>query len=327
MLSSMDYSKLRKELLLHLRGQLAQSQVNKKLGVNFNKMYRWESGVSHIMWPDFVDLCRILKIPLDKYLADSFSFKESAQSTATLVQHFTGGSTLKEVADNLKVSRYTLSRWLKNISAPTLEQMFALMDFASPDFLRFLEFLTGDQVLPSAAEEMRLYRAQVKHYFSYPWMSILLSALETKGYAKQATDEYLANKTKIPLKEIQRALPELAESGVIKWNGKRWSCDLHRVAVKSTSKDRQKMARYVFGTTFNAIQYSPGNENMRLAYKMFSLNKKAYPLMLQKFSEFFIDLGKIIDAHQEDADSVYMFSAGIIDFDELKENPIHKEEK
>lgn len=323
----MNYSKLKKELLLHLRGQLAQSQVNKKLGVTFNKIYRWESGTSHVMWPDFVDLCRVLKIPLDQYLQDSFSFKQPGKNTAGLVQHFAGYSTQKDIAEKIEISRYTLSRWLKGVSAPTLEQMFALMDYATPDFLRFLEFLTDGEILPSVSEEMRLYHAQVKHYFAYPWMSVLLSALETKGYAKDPTDEYLAQKTKIPLSEIKKAIPDLAESGVIKWNGKKWVCDMHRIAVKSTLQDRLKMFRYVYGTTYNSIAYAPGNENIRLAYKIFSLNKKAYPLLLQRFSEFFNDLGKIIDAHQEDADGVYIFSTGIIDFDELKENPIHKEEK
>jgi transcriptional regulator with XRE-family HTH domain len=323
----MDYSKLKKELLLHLRGQLAQSQVNKKLGVSFNKTYRWESGTSHLMWPDFVDLCEVLKIPLDKYLADAFSFREPGKNTAALVQHFTGETTLKDTAQSLKISRYTLSRWLKDTSAPTIEQMFELMDFASPEFLKFLELLTGGVILPSSAEEMRLYHAQVRHYFAYPWMSILLSAIETKGYAKNPTESYLAEKTKIPLNEIKKAIPELAESGVIKWSGKRWRCDLHRVAVKATSKDLMKMANYVYGTTLNAVPYSPKNENIRLAYKMFSLNKKAYPLLLQRFSEFFMDLGKIIDAHQQDADGVYMFSTGIIDFDELKENPFNKEDE
>lgn len=314
----MDYSQLKKELLPHLRGQDPQSQVDKKLGVTFAKTYRWESGTTRLMWPDFISLCKTLKIPADEMLKAAFSFHGDIKRSAPLVQHFTSTSTQKEISEVLKISRYTISRWLRGTSEPTFEQMLALMDFASPDFLHFLEMITGGTILPAAKERIPQQRLQMKHYQSYPWLSVLLSAIDLKSYRNNPSDQFLADKTKLPLAEIQKALKEFQESGMVEWTGTHWRTSGHRMYHQGSQEDKQRILRYVFGTSLKAIDTAPGNENMQLNWKIFSLNKKAYGQILQRYTEFFNDLGKIIDANQEDADNVFLFSVGIIDYDQLK---------
>jgi transcriptional regulator with XRE-family HTH domain len=314
----MEYAQLKRELLIHLRGQLAQSQVNKKLGLTFNKMYRWESGTSHIMWPDFVDFCDALKIPLKKFVKEAYSFSENLKLSPALVKHFVGQSTQKEISETLEISRYTLSRWLKGTSDPTLDQMFALMDYASPDFLRFLEMITQGVVLPVAQLRINQSRLQMQHYASYPWLSILLSALEMKSYHKNPSDEYLAEKTKLPLAQIKKALKDFEKSGLVKHDGNCWRTTVHRMFLNATSEDKINIARYIYGTTLKSVDNGIGNPDMRLSWKIFSLNKKAYDQVLQRYTEFFNDLGKIIDSNQEDADNIYVFSVGIVDLDQVR---------
>jgi transcriptional regulator with XRE-family HTH domain len=314
----MEFAQLKRELLIHLRGQLAQSQVNKKMGVTFNKMYRWESGTSHVMWPDFVDFCEALKIPLKKFVKEAFSFSENLKISSTLVKHFVGQSTQKEISETLEISRYTLARWLKGTSDPTLEQVFALMDYASPDFLRFLEMITHGVILPVAQLRMDQSRLQMQHYASYPWLSVLLSALELKSYHKNPSDEYLAEKTKLPLPQIRKALKDFEASGLVKHDGNSWRTTVHRMFLNASSEDKLNIARYVYGTTLKAVENGIGNPDMRLSWKIFSLNKKAYDQVLQRYTEFFNDLGKIIDNNQEEADNVFVFSVGIVDLDQVK---------
>jgi len=314
----MDYSQLKEELLPYLRGRVPQSEVDKKLGVNFAKTYRWESGTTHLMWADFISLCKTLKIPIDDMLKEAFTFHGDIVRSAPLVKHFTGTSTQKEISEVLQISRYTLSRWLKGTSEPTFEQMTALMDFASPDFLRFLELITGGAVLPTAKARITQQRLQMRHYASYPWLSVLLSALELKSYRENPSDQFLASRTKLPLGEIQEALKEFQESGIIEWTGTHWRTSVHRMYIQASREDKLRILSYVFGTSLKAIDTAAGNENIRLSWKIFSINKKAYRQILQRYTEFFNDLGKIIDANQEDADNIFLFSAAIIDYDQLK---------
>jgi transcriptional regulator with XRE-family HTH domain len=317
----MDYSQLKKELLPHLRGRIPQSQVDKKLGVTFTKTYRWESGTTHLMWSDFVSLCIALKIPINDFLKEAFTYHGEIKSSAPLVQHLTGTSTQKEILEVFQISRYTLSRWLSGFSEPTFEQMLALMDFGSPDFLRFLELITAGTILPSTQERTTQDRLKMKHTMSYPWLPVLLSALELKSYRSNPSDQYLAVKTKLPIEEIHKALKELQESSIIEWTGAYWRTLVHRRYLQSSREDNQHMARYVFDTSLKAIDTSAGNKNMRLSWTIFSLNKKAYAEIIQRYTEFFNDLGKIVAANQEDADNIFLFSAGIIDYDHLKSNP------
>ncbi len=316
----MDYSQLKKELLPHLRGRIPQSQVDKKLGVKFTKTYRWESGTTHLMWSDFMSLCNALKIPIQDILKEAFTFHGEFKKSVPLVQHFTGTSTQKGILEALQISRYTLSRWLSGVSEPTFEQMLALMDFGSSDFLRFLELLTAGTVLPSVQKRTMQQRLQMKHSLTYPWLPVLLSALELKSYLTNPSDQFLADKTKLPIEEIHKALKELQETGMVEWTGTHWKTLVHRGHHQTSGEDNQYTARYVFGTSLKAVDSSVSNRNMRLSWKIFSLNKKAYGELMQRYNEFFNDLGKIVAANQEDADNIFLFSACIIDYDHLKSN-------
>lgn len=150
----MDYLQLKKELLPHLRGRVPQKQVDKKLGLTFAKTYRWESGQTRLKWSDFIGICQVLKVPIEDVLGKSFSFHGDVTESALLVRHFFGTSTQKEISDALKFSRFILARWLKGASEPTFEQMMALMDFASPGFLRFIELITDGTILPVSKERL-----------------------------------------------------------------------------------------------------------------------------------------------------------------------------
>ena len=283
----MNYSQLRKELLVHLRGKIPQEQVNKKLGLTFNKVYRWESGTDHLMWPDFVKLGKVFKINIEGIVKEVFTFHDDPKKSHLLVKHFAGTTTQVELAKILGISRYTLSRWLKGTSHPQLEQMFALMDFVSPEFLRFLEAITKGVVLQSTQERILQNRSQSGFYSDYPWLSTLLSAIETTSYRSHPSDKTLAKKTKLPLEDVQKALDDFSKAGIIEWNGKHWETKLNRIFLKASPDDILKIAKYVFSTTFQSIEHSKGNKEMRLSWKIFSLNKNAYGKILQRYTEFF----------------------------------------
>lgn len=316
-MGSMNYMNLQRDILVSLRGNKTQSELNEKLGFSFNKVYRWEKGRTHISWEEFVKLCAVLQVNLEPCLNECYSYYDDVCNPALLVQHFVGRNRQVDVAQHISTSRYTLSRWLSGSSSPTLDQMLSLMDYGSVDFLRFVEKLTHNSKLPSIEEKLREDHIQLKMFNKYPWMSSLLSAIDLDLYKKNPSDEFLSEKSKIPLSVMKDAIEDLSRSGLLEWNGKYWETRVKRISFRGSPESQKRMARYVYNTVIDGVEASFEKPQMKFSWKLFSMNQKSYEKMLHKYTEFFNELGTLIDASQEGADKIYLFSVGIVDYDYL----------
>ncbi len=195
--------------------------------------------------------------------------------------------------------------------------MLALMDYGSIDFLRFLEILTGHLKLPSIKNEIEQEQLRSKVFYDFPWLFALLSALDLKSYQNNPTESFLSKKSKLPLADVKRTMKALEEADLIEWTGRFWKTKFHRVNIKGSPEDIKKVGRYIYSTSAAAMQHSYGVKSSRFSWKLFSLNKQAYEKVLQKYTEFFNELGPIIDSNQEGADSIYLFSVGLINYEDV----------
>jgi transcriptional regulator with XRE-family HTH domain len=315
----MDYSSLQKDILQHLRGGRSQDKVSKRLGFGFNQIYRWESGVTQLRWIDFVNLCEVYKAKLPASIKECFGYFEDLRDSAKLTRHFIAKNPQSLIASQLGVSRSNVSRWLKGSLVPSLPQMLALMDFASADIFRFIEMLTGTQELPSVQQELKLERKQSEIYYHFPWVSAVLSAIGMDEYQNNPSDEFLAKKSKLPLKVVKKTLAGLEEALLLYWKENKWVARVYRNSVGINREalircHRYNLARAADGLEAAAPKSTPG---LRISGKMFSLNQAHYEKILQCYNEFFNELGTLIDAGQDESDKIYLFSMSFIDFDFL----------
>jgi transcriptional regulator with XRE-family HTH domain len=313
----MNYQALQSDVLKALRSGRKQPLINELLGFKVNQVYRWESGRTQMSWAQFVEFCEICDSPLESSLQKCFSFFGKPLDTANLVQHFVGSQKQTVFAKEIQTTRYTLSRWLRGLQTPNLDQMFRMMYVGSIDFFRFLEELTRNAKLPSIQEDLKKERDHLALYDQFPWLSILLSALDLATYSKNPTIGFLSEKTKLPALQIQEALQALYEQGLLHWNGRHWETRVQRLAMRGSMDMRQKLARYSFSRTLDGVDAAFGNPAVRFSWKQFSLNQQQYEKLLQKYTEFFNELGGLVDQGQKDADKVYLFSAAFVDFDLL----------
>jgi hypothetical protein len=315
--AKMNYKSLSAELVVAIRGHRSQGQVNQKLGFSYNRAHRWETGKVPIKWREFVSLCHVCRAPLVKALRESFSYFESVEKSEALVRHFVGTNQLTTVSQAIGVSRFTLSRWLTGQTEPNLWQILALIYFASVDFLRFLEIITASADLPTLREQFRLDRIQLDMFHKYPWLSVLLSAIDLEEYRLNPSEEWLAQKAKLPLESVKNAISDLSSAGLLLRKDGVWETALKRTALRGSLEGRKRISEYVLSQTLAASRTGFGNPMMRFSWKIFSINHDRYELILQKYTEFFNELGTIIDAGQKGADKIYLFSVGLIDYDQL----------
>lgn len=323
----MDYRALQTDLLRSIRQKKTQAAISQKLGFEFNQVYRWESGRTQVDWVDFVEFCLVCKAPLQEALETGFSYFGDPRDFASLTQHFVGKQTQASLARDLGISRYTLSRWVRGRNAPNLQQMMKLMHLGSLDFYRFSETLAKMNPLPSIQAELQREKNHLALYERFPWLSTLLSALDLAGYPKDPTLRFLSQKTRVPIADLKRALEALQAQDLLHWNGRHWETRMKRLTIRGSSAMRCRLARHVLERALDGVESAVGQPSMRYAWKQFNLNQKQYELLLQKFSEFFNEMGQIIDHGQKDADKVYLFSAAFVNYDLLplqKESPFSK---
>jgi len=314
----MDFHKLSSEIIPALRGKRSQQQMSHLMGYTFNQVHRWETGKTRIKWNEFLHYCQLTKAPLTKSIKEAFTYFGDLADQKKLLRHFLGPHSIATLCKELNYSPSTFSRMLNGKTEVTLDQVLQIMDFGSIDFLRFIEILCKGAPLPEITKKSEIDHKFLKLYGKYPWLSILMSALDQKIYKQNPKDEFLAAKTKIPLTQVREALKELESLDLIKKVNGAWQAQLFKISMRGDLADRKKIAQYVCATASASVESSFGNPSCRHSWKHFSLNQKNYEKMLQKYTEFFNDLGRIIDEGQEDADKIYQFSAFFVDFDEIK---------
>lgn len=67
----------------------------------------------------------------------------------------------------------------------------------------------------------------------------------------------------------------------------------------------------------NSVSPSYESPQMKFSWKAFNLNQKQFDKLYQKYIEFFNELGQLIDEDQTDADKVYLFTAALLDVEQL----------
>lgn len=315
----MNHRKLAQELFISLRGTRTQGQIAKRLHTEAAKISKIENGRMDIYWINLVQMCQVSKVDLQQALQTAFSYSEKdVTNTKTLLKHFTGKVRQADLAKSLKVSPATVSRWLQDKTQPTLAEIFSIMEYSSTDFARFIYYLNPDyKKLPTIADRIKVELTASQVYFKFPWMSIFLAAIDLKEYKTNPSTEFLQKKTALTKAQIEQTIQESLKVGFLQKKGGLLVSNIDHFCIWGDDRQKKELALYNFSTVTKAIQKSYGVKSSRISSKMFSLNKAAYPIILQKYTEFFNELAVIIDQHQEDADGVYLFSAGIIDMDDI----------
>lgn len=104
-------TKLKAELLKGLRGKRTQGAVSRRLGYEFNQVYRWESGKKRIKWNEFVNLSSACRRDLAKALAKSILYFGDIRRADLILMHLIGNKQASQVIKTLGLSRFSFQNW------------------------------------------------------------------------------------------------------------------------------------------------------------------------------------------------------------------------
>lgn len=185
----MNIQETQTQILKKIRGSNTQISLSQKLGFKSNKIHKWEASNRQIKWSEFVHLCEVQKIPLEKTILFSLKVITSTfnyKSTKDIVQQFIvlyGLKNYRVVAKKMNMHPSVVQRWVAGKVEPDLISILRLFSTANDFIDLFIEKLFEEFNKEQALIEIEnLSFAQLKFISNHPWALAIVSALETKRF-------------------------------------------------------------------------------------------------------------------------------------------------
>ncbi|MBL7689317.1 MAG: helix-turn-helix domain-containing protein [Bdellovibrionaceae bacterium] len=286
-----DFSRLARDLVRSLREPLSQAQASRQLGYSFNKLHRLESGLNAVKWGDIVDLCDLAGIDLSQAFFDVYVIKiEDPRDTKTLLLRLlpllTGGDyRAADIARVVNVHPSVARRWLHGDVAPDFEKILALLYYYTQQtMVAWLRHILGHRPFPESQGLFRDVDTSRRVETSYPYACAVEAVFWLESYQQLEvhSDEFVAEKTRLPLAVVKELLPVLVAAKQIEFVDGKYRT-LHTTVNLNGASRREflTMAKYWNDRTRLWLGYgdqSPlnrgGNPNT-LVYRIVPTSKEA----------------------------------------------------
>ncbi len=223
----MDFETLSSELILALRGRRSQTAFSRRLGYRSNVVYAWESGRA---WPTaagFFAAMERLGRPVRTELRAFYKLPpepgklpelRSADGVARFLDDLRGHTSIVELAQVAKRSRFAVARWLKGQSEPRLPDFLRIVECASLRLLDFLACFVDPSTLRSVAAKWRVLEGARRIAYDMPWSQAVLRVVELESYRALPRHQpgFIAECLQISREQEEQSVTLLLETGQIK---------------------------------------------------------------------------------------------------------------
>jgi transcriptional regulator with XRE-family HTH domain len=320
-MEDMDYEKLAIELVRELRGRRSQSAFSRRLGFRSNAVHAWEAGRAFPTAASFfraakrvgrdVDaaLASFYRVPLERGQAPDLTTREGV---ARLLNDLRGRTSVVNLAETARRSRFAVARWLKGSAEPRLPDFLRLVECASLRLLDFLACFSDPAKLPSVANAWQTLESARRAVYELPWSHAVLRVIELEAYRslKRHRPGFIADWLQIPREEEERCVALLLESGQIRKErgrlipGASLTVDTRRDPERSrqvkawwANVARERLLRGVEGT---------------FSYNLFSVSRADLERIQELHRAYFRELRRIV-ADSEPSESIALATVHLLE--------------
>jgi hypothetical protein len=222
-LPEIDFTQLKVKILRSLRYPLSQRQFSQNLGFKFNQSLKWETHQKKLFWSQFCDLCQFRNLDLKGVLQSVFCIAINELSAANLLLQifklFYSNKNISDIAEELDLPPAILNRWCKGTCQPELDVILKLLHINTQllgEFLAQLLPLAADNELSEFTDNLRKMRNLETEI---PFMSAIQGCLFLDSYQNLEihSDDFISQRTAIPLWKVKSVLQILQDRGLITW--------------------------------------------------------------------------------------------------------------
>jgi transcriptional regulator with XRE-family HTH domain len=217
------------EFLRALRGRRSQVQLARRLGYRGNPMTDWERGER---FPTAEEALRVAALSGVDVSAALARFAPTVRlrptragfSLSMWLNDMRGDTPLKELAERVHASRFSVSRWLSGKAKPRLPDFFRLVDALTGRLPEWVAAFVDIEAVPSLLPRFRAVNAAKHLAFEQPWTEAVLRLLETEDYRRlrRHEPEFLAQRLGITPSEVETCLSRLQVADIVQRRGRRY---------------------------------------------------------------------------------------------------------
>jgi transcriptional regulator with XRE-family HTH domain len=304
----MDYETLSKQLIRALRGKRSQVALSRRLKCRSNVLYSWESGRR---WPTaamFLRLALLVGCPvkaglteflggLPAGLADA-DFADPA-SSARLLEHLRGGTTVVELSRRVGIHRVSVARWLKGNAEPRLPDFLRMVDAASVRLLDFVAAFVSPAELAATRSAWHVLEAQRRVAYELPWSHAVMRVLELEQYRALASPPpgWIAERLGLSLEDEQRCLDALSSSKLIEKRRGRWKVSSVLTVDTRRNPDAGRQLKRHWATVAEArlAALEPGGEDL-FSYNLFTISERDWASFRELHIAYYQELRRLVEA-------------------------------
>lgn len=219
-------SSVTRELIQRLRGARTQAALSRALGFRSNVLFAWESGRDAPAMPKFFALlARVGHSPVAWLRGFGRGDVDESLPPKELVASFLRSlATHRKVSDlagELSVSRYVVSRWLSGQTEVELPDFLRVVEALTLSGLDLLALLVDPAELPSAAIAWNRLAAARRSARERPWSHAIVHMVELPSYRGLSRHEpgWFGSRLGISQTEERECLDLLVELGRLSFDG------------------------------------------------------------------------------------------------------------
>ena len=307
------YTNVAQEIVKAVRGKRSQAFVNKRLGLSFNQVAKWETGRKRILWTDFIAICQICHCDLTKPLSEVLKFNGDISDFGSLVHRLVGNARMSEVSMHCGSSRFTIGRWYGGKICPDLCAILSLIDSFQSLLSEFVAALVPIEKVPCLLQEYRRREKQKRLIYTYPEIGGVLRALELKKYIAMPKHEtgFIAAQLGLSKKREKFLLRKMEDVGLIEYEEKKYRVKTKRLDLKGDFEGVQRVKSFWSKKGLKVLETFPANvpqDDKAFAFRLFSISATAKKQLFTKLHEFYDSVKLIITKDDEVPESILVLN-------------------
>ncbi len=307
----MKYSSLRRELLQIIRGHRSQAFINRRLGFKFNQIYRWESGYTAITWTDFLKLASVCHVDVESALRKVLLFEGNPRRSDLLIKHLIGETSVTRIASILGKSRFTVARWVKAQSEPTLDDMLSLFHLQALLLGELLGCLVPVEQLSSLDPQLKRQHLQKQLFYSDPRIGVAIRCFELKDYQelRQHQEGFISRKLGIDINDERELILKMNSAGMIKKLKGKYTVQLRRIDTSGHFIGNTKIKKYWTHVACNYLEKlkEPPRDAL-FGYHVFSASSRTRKEIQKAMAEFQAQVKALIGSDDQPAEELLVLN-------------------
>lgn len=213
----MDYSRIKKELLTALRGDLTQKEMSARLGFKYNQYHKWESELKWLRWDEFIDILIVTNCPYKNSFNLVLGFYDNPKNIKLLFESLCLNLNMKEIGQIVGHNESIVRRWMTKDISPSLETMLNLIDIRTNNLYEFISQLVNIEKIPTINIKYQEVLKQKRVEIQFPFASAIEAAIQLEDYKnlEKHSDKWISDRILVAENLVKKAIAALVNAETI----------------------------------------------------------------------------------------------------------------